>query len=53
MPIPHVRQSVIDDLSLEMGNLPETMRNKDRGFVSILIRKETENLLTLVRLYLK
>ena len=44
MSIPHVRQYIVDDLSLEMGNVPETMRNKKRGFVSILMRKETENL---------
>ena len=48
MSIPDVRQSAIDEQSLEMGNVPETMRNKKQGFVSIPIKRETEYLLTLL-----
>ena len=42
--IPHVKQAIIDDISVEIGSVPETMRNKKKGFISVLMKKDTDHL---------
>ena len=40
----NIRQAVLDDISVQLGKIPSTMRNKKHGFVSILMKKDPTSL---------
>ena len=44
MASPDIRLAIVDDLSVSMGKVPSTMRNKKHGFVSILMKKDPTSL---------